>query len=104
MLAQHSNGPSRLRQREYHALARRHVQLSRVTSFGDIDVLAFLGDERNLTIECKASSKRTTNGHLDRFVRRAKIFSTDISLLLIDSDDPHQMLQRLGQLRRVSVD
>jgi hypothetical protein len=89
-----------LLQREYHALARRHVQLSRVAPFGDIDVLAFLGDGRILTVECKSSSKRITDGHLERFVRRAKIFPADISLLLIDSDDPHQMLQRLGQLRR----
>jgi hypothetical protein len=81
-------------------LARRHVQLSRVAPFGDIDALAFLGDERILTVECKSSSKRITDGHLERFVRRAKIFPTDISLLLIDSDDLHQMLQRLGRLRR----
>jgi hypothetical protein len=59
-----------------------------------------LGDERILTVECKSSSKRITDGHLERFVRRAKIFPTDISLLLIDSDDLHQMLQLLGQLRR----
>jgi hypothetical protein len=74
--------------------------LSRVAPFGDIDVLAFLGDGRIFTVECKFSSKRITDGHLERFVRRAKIFPADISLLLIDSDDSYQMQQRLGQLRR----
>ena len=86
-------------QREHHALARRHVSLGGLGQLGDIDVLAFLEDGRVAMVECKSSTKRITDEHIERFLKRARIFTpADVALLLIDSDDPHQMQQRQSQL------
>lgn len=81
-------------EREYGALVRRHVMLG---GLGEIDVLAVL-DGRWLLMECKSSSKHVTNGQVDRFLAKWRAFQADWSVLLIDTDDSHQMGQRLGQL------
>jgi hypothetical protein len=91
-------------QREYRVLARRHVSLGKLGQLGDIDVLAFLEDGRTMMVECKSSSKRITNEHVERFVKRARVFTpADIALLLIDSDDFNQMQQRRSQLCMVML-
>jgi len=90
-------------ERTYHALVRRQVLLVSLAPIGDIDVLAFLEDNRVLMIECKSTSKGITAGHVARFVQRAKKFPADIALLLIDTDDAQQMMQRLGQFRAVML-
>jgi len=86
-------------EREYHALARRHVSLGRLGQLGDIDVLAFLDDGRVLMVETKSSSRGITERHIERFLKRAQRFPGDVTLLLIDSDEYIQMQQRVGQLR-----
>lgn len=85
-------------ERDYQALVRRHVILGERVDLGEIDVLALLGDGRSLLVECKSSSKGVTNQQLDRFVAKGQGFPADRALLLIDTDDPQQMRQRLGQL------
>lgn len=52
---------------------------------------------RSLLIECKSSSKGLTDRQLDCFVAKGQGFPADRALLLIDTDDPHQMQQRMGQ-------
>ncbi len=86
-------------EREYHALARRHVSLGHLGQLGDIDVLAFLEDGRVLMVEAKSSSRGITARHIERFLKRAQLFPADVALLLIDSDEYHQMQQRESQLR-----
>lgn len=86
-----------LLEREYHAQVRRHVILGEIAALGEIDVLAFL-DGRSLLVECKSSSKGLTDRQLDRFVAKGRGFPSDRTLLLIDTDDAHQMQQRAGQL------
>jgi hypothetical protein len=81
-------------ERAYGALVRRHVMLG---EWGEIDVLAVL-DGRWLLIECKSSSKRVTNQQIDHFLAMWRAFAAEWSVLLIDTDDSHQMEQRLGQL------
>lgn len=89
-------------QREYRALARRHVSLGKLGQLGDIDVLAFLEDGRTMMVECKSSSKRITNEHIERFVKRARVFTpADVALFLIDAEDLNQMQQRHNQLSTV---
>jgi hypothetical protein len=91
-------------QQEYQALARRHVSLGKLQQLGDIDVLAFLADGRTIIVEAKSSSKRITDGHVERFVKRARAFTpADVALLLIDSDDFNQMQQRRSQLCMVML-
>jgi len=87
-----------LLEREYAALVRRHVRLNEIAALGEIDILAFLNTGQSLLIECKSSSKGLTNSQLDRFIAKGRGFSADRSLLLIDTDDPHQMQQRMGQV------
>src|SRR6185312_1062169 len=87
-----------LLERNYGALVRRHVILGEIAALGEIDVIALLSDGRSLLIECKSSSKSLTDQQLDRFVAKGRGFPADRALLLIDSDDPHQMQQRMGQL------
>lgn len=84
-------------EREYHALVRRHVVLGEIADLGEIDVLALL-DDKSLLVECKSSSKGLTDRQLDRFIAKCQGFTADRALLLIDTDDPHQMQQRMGQL------
>lgn len=86
-----------LLEREYHAHVRRHVIVGEIASLGEIDVLAFLPNGHSLLVECKSSSKGLTDRQLDRFVSKGLAFPTDRALLLIDTDDPHQMQQRMGQ-------
>ncbi len=88
----------RVLEREYHALVQRHVVLGEIADLGEIDVLALLADGRSLLIECKSSSKGLTDRQLDRFVAKCQGFVADRAVLLIDTDDPHQMQQRMGQL------
>lgn len=87
-----------LLERDYGALVRRHVILGEIAALGEIDVLALLDNGRSLLIECKSSSKGLTDRQLDRFVAKSRGFPADRALLLIDTDDLHQMQQRLGQL------
>ena len=86
-----------LLEREYDALVRRHVHLGEIAVLGEIDILALLPDGRSLLIECKSSSKGLTDRQLDRFIAKAQGFPGASALLLIDTDDPHQMQQRMGQ-------
>lgn len=81
----------------YDAMVRRHVVLGEIAAVGEIDVLALLGDGRSLLIECKSSSKGLTDRQMDRFVAKGRGFPADCALLLIDTDDPRQMQQRMGQ-------
>lgn len=85
-------------EREYSASCRRHVILGELADLGEIDVLALLADGRALLIESKSSSKGLTDRQLERFFTKAQGFPAGIALLLIDTDDPHQMQQRAGQL------
>jgi hypothetical protein len=71
--------------------------LHKIAAVGEIDVLALLSDERSLLIECKSSSKGLTDKQIDRFIARFQAFHADCTLLLIDTDDPLQMQQRMGQ-------
>lgn len=85
-------------ERDFGALVRRHVILGEIRDLGEIDVLAFLASGQSLLVECKSSSKGLTDRQLDRFVSKSQGFPADRALLLIDSDDPHQMQQRMGQV------
>jgi hypothetical protein len=87
-----------LLERNYDAMVRRHVVLGEIATVGEIDVLALFSDGRSLLIECKSSSKGLTDRQLDRFVAKGREFPADHALLLIDTDDPRQMQQRMGQL------
>jgi len=87
-----------LLERDYGALVRRHVRLGETLALGEIDLLALLPDGQALLVECKSSSKGLTNLQLDRFLAKAQGFPLACALLLIDTDDPQQMQQRLGQL------
>ncbi len=87
-----------LLEREFGALVRRHVILGEIRDLGEIDLLAFLPSGQSLLIECKSSSKGVTDRQLDRFVAKSRGFPADRALLLIDTDDPHQMQQRMGQV------
>lgn len=87
-----------LLEREYDALVRRHVILGEIQNLGEIDLLAFLANGQSLLVECKSSSKGVTDRQLDRFVAKSRGFPADRALLLIDTDDPHQMQQRMGQV------
>lgn len=87
-----------LLERDSRALVRRHVILGEIRDLGELDILAFLPTGQSLLIECKSSSKSLTNIQLDRFVAKGRGFPADRSLLLIDTDDPHQMQQRMGQV------
>ena len=87
-----------LLEREYSALVRRHVILGEIRDLGEIDLLAFLATGQSLLVECKSSSKGLTDRQLDRFITKSQGFGADRALLLIDTDDPHQMQQRLGQI------
>ena len=89
-------------EREYSALVRRHVILGEIMALGEIDILALLpGGRFPLLIECKSSSKGLTDRQLDRFVSKAQGFPGACALLLIDTDDPHHMQQRMGQCGQV---
>jgi hypothetical protein len=77
---------------------RRHVILGEIATLGEIDILAFLANGQSLLVECKSSSKGLTDRQLDRFIAKGRGFPADWALLLIDTDDPHQMQQRIGQL------
>lgn len=85
-------------EREYAALVRRHVRLGELFALGELDILAFLNTGQSLLIECKSSSKGLTDIQLDRFLAKGRGFPADRALLLIDTDDPHQMQQRMGQV------
>jgi hypothetical protein len=97
-----------LLERHFGALVRRHVILGEIAALGEIDVLALLDTGQSFLVECKSSSKGLTDRQLDRFLAKARGFPADRALLLIDSDDPHQMQQRIGQfgqaLQRVCGD
>lgn len=86
-----------LLERDYGALVRRHVHLGEIAALGEIDILALLPDGQSLLVECKSSSKGLTDRQIDRFVAKAQGFPGACALLLIDTDDPHQMQQRMGQ-------
>ena len=79
-------------------LVRRHVILGELATRGEIDLLAFLADGRSFLCECKSSSKGLTDRQLDRFLEKVRGFPATRALLLIDSDNRQQMMQRLGQL------
>ncbi|GLV53247.1 hypothetical protein KDH_01020 [Dictyobacter sp. S3.2.2.5] len=81
-------------EREYGALVRRHVL---VWGLGEIDVLS-VANGQWLLVECKSSSKGLTNLQLRRFFEQCQAIHADRSVLLIDTDDSHQMRQRRGQL------
>lgn len=87
-----------LLERHFDALVRRHVILGEMVDFGEFDILAFLGNGQSVVLECKSSTKRITNIQLERFVAKSQRFPADRALFLIDSDDTHQMQQRMGQL------
>jgi hypothetical protein len=87
-----------LLERNYSALVRRHVILGEIRDLGEIDLLAFLANGQSLLVECKSSSKGLTDRQLDRFIAKGRGFPADRALLLIDTDDPHQMQQRMGQV------
>ena len=85
-------------ERDFGALVRRHVIIGEIRDLGEIDVLAFSSSGQSLLVECKSSSKGLTDRQLDRFVSKSQGFPADRALLLIDTDDPHQMQQRMGQV------
>lgn len=90
-----------LLEKEYHALARRNVKLSPFFFLGDVDVLAFLPDSRSVLIECKSSTKNITDKHIKHFLHKSRLFQPDVAILLIDTEDHHQLQQRDLQLSRV---
>ena len=92
-----------LLEKHYGALVRRHVVLGELSNLGELDILALLPDGRAILCECKSSSKRLTDRQLDRFFAKARALPAAQSILVIDSDDLHQMQQRLGQLGQATL-
>jgi hypothetical protein len=88
-------------EREFHALARRNVKVSPFFFLGDIDVLAFLPDQRSVLVECKSSTKNITDGHVQRFLQKVRRFQPDVAVFLVDTADHQQFEQRLPQMLRV---
>jgi hypothetical protein len=64
--------------------ARYGVHVDELAEGGDLDVVAFVNGLR-VWVECK-SGRDITDTHLRLFLRRAKGFSPDIAILLIDTD------------------
>ena len=87
-----------LLEKHYGAYVRRHVKLGELAHLGEIDIVALMPDGYALLCECKSSTKSLTDRQLDRFFTKAHSIPAAQSLLIIDTDDPHQMVQRIGQL------
>lgn len=89
-------------QTDHHALARRSVSFIEWQNLqlNELDVLAFTEDGRVIIIDCKTSSTISLD-QMIHFVRRAREFPTDISLLLIDTDDEEQVTKRLRQMNTI---
>lgn len=85
-------------EREFGAAVRRHVILGEMATLGEIDLLALFADGQSLLVECKSSTKSLTDRQLDRFVAKGRGCAFTHALLLLDTDDPHRMQQRMGQL------
>jgi hypothetical protein len=85
--------------RSRHLIPVRHgVTFHRSLNVGDIDVVALLDSSWTVTLECKSSSKISTN-ELALFLKRATLLQPAIAVLLIDTPT----LSLDGHIRRLNA-
>lgn len=82
----------------FQAASACNVTLSRFAGMGDIDVLAFLPDDRSVLVECKSSTHHITEKQVKQFLSKAHTFQANVAVLLIDTDDLGQLQIRQKQL------
>ncbi len=86
-------------QQRHRALVRRCVGFKewQTSALNDLDVLAFTEDGLVMVVECK-SDPDIPFAHLVHFVKRARAFPTDISLLLIDTESESLLTEYIQQI------
>lgn len=82
---------------ELHAPARHGVAIAEVPRGGDLDVVAFIGDNR-VMVECKSTNpKDIAEGTLREFLQRAADLNPEVAVLLIDSESSAEpVIERLN--------
>jgi|GEM_PF-1734386 len=95
--------------RELEAPARHGVKIEEVPRGGDLDVVAFVNDQR-IMVECKTGKPENISDiDIRWFLQRAHDFKPEMAILLIDTESSvakpaHLASQIVGELSRASLE